>query len=98
MSRKSFSICTVAVFGSLAMATVFLQSGDAEETTPKSQVKGEAAFSKEQLDFFDKKVQPILKARCLKCHGGEEKINGGLKLTSRASLLKGGDQGPAVLL
>ena len=40
----------------------------------------------------------LLKARCLKCHGGEEKIKGGLRLSSRAAVLKGGDQGAAVVL
>lgn len=59
---------------------------------------GGGSFSKEQIEFFEKQVQPILKARCLKCHGGEVKIRGGLRLSSRAALLKGGDQGPAVEL
>jgi hypothetical protein len=48
--------------------------------------------------FFDKQVLPILKANCLKCHGGEAKIKGGLRLTSREDILKGGDSGPAVEL
>jgi len=73
-----------------------LSSGAAEDTAkPRGE---EPAFSKEQVEFFEKQVQPILKARCLKCHGGEEKIRGGLRLSSRAALLKGGDQGPAVEL
>ena len=45
--------------------------------------------------FFEKEVKPILTTHCLKCHGAEEKIKGGLKLTSRESILKGGDTGPA---
>ena len=48
--------------------------------------------------FFDKQVLPILQANCLKCHGGEAKIKGGLRLTSREDILKGGDSGPAVVL
>ena len=67
-----------------------------EETSAKPQAGDEKTFSKEQLEFFEKQVQPVLKARCLKCHGGEEKIRGGLKLTSRSGVLKGGDQGAAV--
>lgn len=54
------------------------------------------AFTKEQVAFFEKEVEPILKKNCLKCHGAEEKIKGGLRLTSRAEILKGGDTGPAV--
>ncbi|HEV8060895.1 MAG TPA: PSD1 and planctomycete cytochrome C domain-containing protein [Gemmataceae bacterium] len=48
--------------------------------------------------FFDKQVLPILQANCFKCHGSEAKIKGGLRLTSREDILKGGDSGPAVLL
>jgi cytochrome c553 len=45
-------------------------------------------------EFFEKEVRPLLVERCLKCHGGE-KTRGGLKLTSREAILKGGDTGPA---
>src|SRR5690348_11444976 len=51
--------------------------------------------SAEQAAFFDKQVLPILKQHCFKCHG-EGKVRGGLRLTSRESLLKGGDSGPAI--
>jgi hypothetical protein len=45
--------------------------------------------------FVDKHVRPILQQHCFKCHG-EGKVRGGLRLTSRANLLKGGDSGPAI--
>jgi len=67
--------------------------GRCETTT-----SGDRGFSKADVEFFEKQVQPILKARCLKCHGGEEKVKGGLRLSSRAAVLKGGDQGTAVVL
>ncbi len=46
-------------------------------------------------DFFEKSVRPVLVKRCLKCHG--EKQSGGLRLDSRAGLMKGGESGPAVV-
>jgi hypothetical protein len=52
----------------------------------------------EDAAFYDKDVQPILQAHCLNCHGGQAKIKGGLRLTGRADVLKGGDSGPAVNL
>ncbi len=52
----------------------------------------------EQAKFFETKVQPLLKAHCLACHGGEKKIKGGLRLTSREAILKGGESGAVVLL
>lgn len=50
----------------------------------------------EQLKHFRGSVLPLLKAKCLKCHGLDEKIKGGLRLTSREAILKGGDSGPAI--
>jgi hypothetical protein len=51
----------------------------------------------EQVAFFEKEVRPVLEARCVRCHGGE-KTRGGLKLTTREALLKGGDKGLALSL
>lgn len=48
--------------------------------------------------WFTQQIAPLLESRCLKCHGGGEKIKGGLLLTSRSSLLEGGQSGVAVNL
>jgi len=59
---------------------------------------GDAAFSEQDLEFFEKQVRPILKARCTECHGaGSGDPKGGLRLDSRAGALQGGDTGPAVV-
>ena len=50
------------------------------------------AAAPEDRAFFEKEVLPILKANCFKCHG-EGKVRGGLTLTNRPALLKGGDSG-----
>ena len=47
-------------------------------------------------DFFEKEVQPILQAHCFSCHGAEKKVKGGLDMSSREALLKGGDNGVVV--
>ena len=44
---------------------------------------------------FVRDVLPILRRACFECHG-PEKQKGGLRLDSRAALLKGGDNGPPV--
>jgi mono/diheme cytochrome c family protein len=48
---------------------------------------------------FATRVLPAFKARCLVCHGDDwAKVKGGLDLTSRAGLLRGGDSGtPAIV-
>src|SRR5437660_12570941 len=51
--------------------------------------------SSEDIEFFEKKVRPILAEICQKCHG-DNKQEGGLRLDSRAGTLKGGDSGAAV--
>jgi hypothetical protein len=56
------------------------------EPTPK--------FTPEQVAFFEKEVMPVLKEHCLKCHGAEEKIRGGLDLMTRKAATEGGDMGP----
>jgi Protein of unknown function (DUF1553)/Protein of unknown function (DUF1549)/Planctomycete cytochrome C/Concanavalin A-like lectin/glucanases superfamily len=57
-----------------------------------------SSFSREQVQFYEKKVQPILEQNCYKCHSHEaEKIKGDFVLDSRGGLLKGGETGPAVV-
>lgn len=87
----------VAILAGVLLSLTLDRNCAAEDAAAKP-VSDADSFSKDQLEFFEKQVQPILKARCLKCHGGEEKIRGGLRLSSRAALLKGGDQGPAIEL
>ena len=54
-----------------------------------------ADFSKDDIKFFEEQVQTILKSRCLKCHSGNAP-KGGLNLTTRELILKGGESGAAV--
>jgi hypothetical protein len=60
----------------------------AEQKPTPEQAKG--------VQFFETQVQPLLKAHCFSCHGGEKKIKGGLRLTTREALLKGGESGPVI--
>jgi mono/diheme cytochrome c family protein len=46
-------------------------------------------------ELFTRQVRPLLLDSCFKCHGGE-KTRSGLDLTTRDSLLKGGDNGQVV--
>ncbi|MEM0969521.1 MAG: DUF1549 domain-containing protein, partial [Verrucomicrobiota bacterium] len=45
--------------------------------------------------FFDDQVLPVLEEHCYRCHGGEDKLKGDFRLTSREGLLRGGELGPA---
>ena len=50
----------------------------------------------ESLQFFEANVRPILVDSCFKCHG-PTKQKGGLRLDSRAAILRGGETGPVVV-
>jgi hypothetical protein len=49
------------------------------------------------VEFFEKRVRPILVEKCHRCHGPAVQ-KAGLRLDSRESLLKGGESGPVVNL
>src|SRR6266542_3529861 len=50
------------------------------------------------VDFFERKVRPVLVEHCYPCHSETaKKQRGGLRLDSRDSLRRGGDSGPAIM-
>jgi hypothetical protein len=67
----------------LATAALSAQTNVPSSSTPQA------------LELFEKRVRPVLVDNCFSCHG-EKKQKGGLRLDSRASLLKGSDTGLVV--
>ncbi len=54
--------------------------------------------TKEQAEFFEGKIRPILAENCYKCHSVEKgKAKGELTLDTREGLLKGGENGKVVV-
>ncbi|MEM9282856.1 MAG: DUF1549 domain-containing protein, partial [Verrucomicrobiota bacterium] len=52
----------------------------------------------DHLEFFEKKVRPLLDQHCYSCHSRDgDKIKGGLLLDTRLGSRTGGDSGPAVV-
>lgn len=51
-----------------------------------------------KAEFFARQIFPLLKENCFKCHGGAEKLKSNFRITSRAGLVRGGDEGPALNL
>src|SRR5262249_40569978 len=60
---------------------------------PSARAAGQAA---DATAFFEKEVRPLLVQKCQRCHG-PKKQESGLRLDSRAALLRGGDGGPVVV-
>jgi hypothetical protein len=58
----------------------------------------EPSFDPLDIEFFEKRVRPILAERCYECHSrGKGKKRGELVLDDRAAVLRGGDSGPAAV-
>lgn len=55
-------------------------------------------FSAADVEFFEKKIRPILVNRCYECHSADaKKLRGALRVDSRAGLLEGGDTDAAIV-
>ena len=61
-------------------------------STPK------AVSADDGLEFFEKRIRPLLLDRCQTCHSlAEGKTSGGLTLDTREGWEKGGDNGPPIV-
>src|SRR5438094_5840878 len=49
------------------------------------------------VEFFEKKVRPLLAGYCYNCHSANNNSQGGLRVDDRNGLLQGGNGGPAVV-
>ncbi len=50
------------------------------------------------IEFFEKRVRPVLVEHCYECHSAQaKKLKGKLRLDSREDILRGGETGPAVV-
>jgi hypothetical protein len=82
---SSFAVTLICITGCL----VITQDSTAED----------ASFSEAELEFFEKKIRPVLAQHCYQCHSAKaaksDKLRGGLLVDTREGLLKGGDSGPA---
>jgi mono/diheme cytochrome c family protein len=57
-----------------------------------------SSVSPSDAEFFENNIRPLLAEHCYECHGAaSEKVKGGLRLNTRAGLLKGGEGGPVVV-
>lgn len=59
------------------------------------QAAGEAVFTPAQIEVFETSIRPLLVERCTDCHGAHKHENG-LRLDSRAAILRGSDYGKVV--
>jgi Planctomycete cytochrome C len=82
MSLKPVLLCSLAV--------VSIAAGP----TPG---RPERHFDAESVEYFEKKVRPLLVNNCNNCHSATTNSKGGLRVDDRNGLLRGGNRGPAVI-
>jgi hypothetical protein len=83
--------------GSFMLLGILVASG-AAGGDPPSLVAGGPASDVEGIEFFEKKIRPLLVEKCYRCHSSQaEKLKGGLYLDSQPGMLKGGNSGPAIV-
>ena len=57
-----------------------------------------AAAQSSEIEFFEKKIRPVLVEQCYACHSAKiETPMGGLRLDSREGVRQGGASGPAIM-
>ena len=49
------------------------------------------------LEFFEKKIRPVLVSECYKCHSKDEKVKGELRLDWKGGWQKGGESGATII-
>ena len=81
----------------LALIALLSLTGALLRADEPAKVDGDPQAPAVQEAFFEQKVRPLLVEKCQSCHG-EKKQEGGLRLDSRAALLKGNESGPAVVV
>tara|TARA_R110002072_G_scaffold145460_1_gene291947 strand:+ start:94334 stop:97048 length:2715 start_codon:yes stop_codon:yes gene_type:complete len=59
---------------------------------------GHVVLPEEQLAFFEKRIRPLLIAKCYECHSQEsDEVAGRLLVDSAPTMRRGGDTGPAIM-
>lgn len=70
----------------------------AADETAAGQTPAAETFTAADLEFFEKKIRPVLAQHCYECHSDDAgTVQAGLRLGSRSQMLRGGDSGAAVV-
>src|SRR6516225_4311796 len=84
--------------GSIPFLLGLLLLGGALAPRPAHAAEEPIAENRAGVEFFEKKIRPVLADRCYLCHGsGAKKVRGGLRLDTAGAFARGGDSGPAIV-
>src|SRR5581483_11222076 len=90
-ARLVWSSCPRSMTLAVALVVLFLPTIASRAAEPDAKV----------VEFFERKIRPVLAAKCYSCQSTEaeqkKKLKGGLRVDSKEALLQGGDSGPALV-
>ena len=88
MTRLKDCLKTLALIFVFSLYSTIEVAGEEEESDA----------TREQIDFFEKKIRPLLVTHCFECHSaGSKKLQAGLRLDYREGLIEGGESGAAIV-
>jgi mono/diheme cytochrome c family protein len=92
-----FAVISIAVLLSIAVPFSANTTQAAHNATIQNSVAiGDSTDSLATVSYA-KDIQSLFDERCTKCHGGGERVQSGLKLTSYENLMSGGKHGVPVV-
>ncbi len=65
-------------------------------SAPLAAIAATSEFAPADLEFFERKIRPVLVEHCYTCHNSAGTAESGLRLDDRNGLLEGGMRGPAI--
>ncbi|MCC7425229.1 MAG: hypothetical protein IT428_33580, partial [Planctomycetaceae bacterium] len=96
MSRNLQGALTVVLLLAAAPHTRAEDAATAETPSPPTATAG-AKPDAAKLEYFEKRVRPLLVNNCHACHSADTNSKGGLRVDDRNGLIAGGGRGSAVV-
>jgi hypothetical protein len=98
MAHRSIRLVKFALVLAGSVGAVATNSPATAVSTPQAPISAPTA-EREGIEFFEKKIRPVLVENCYRCHSAQSKNpQGGLLLDSRESMRTGGVSGqPAIV-
>ncbi len=88
-SRRPASPARYPLLGVILVVCVILGVSSVNAADPPTTETTSAKLDATTLEFVTTKVQPLLQARCLECHGDKKESEGELRLYSRSAMIIG---------
>ncbi len=87
--RKPFRLCDPRLLVAITCLKLcsFASAFAVEPAAPHAPAK---------IEFFEKKIRPLLAENCINCHSAENGGRGGLRVDDRNGMIEGGGRGPGI--